>query len=169
MTCALLDLDPTTSSLTQKELLALQCPDSGTIGDKAASYVGQLGENILLQRGCLLKSSEGGVMCGHVYNNVSPDAAVSMGMYAALVHLEPTNGVFEDLDAVKQLGGEIGQHIIGLNPSVINDGDDGVTDPNKVLTKQGFVLNDEVNVGEMLAQHKAKVTTFIRYALGETS
>lgn len=172
VTCALLDLNPASlsSSLSHKELLALQCPETGTLGDKAASSVGQLGENILLQRGCLLKSTQNGVMCGHVYNNILPGADVAMGTYAALVHLEPTTDEgFKDLEAIKQLGSEIGKHIIGLNPLVVNEGDEGVTDSNKVLTKQGFVQDEEVSVGEMLEKHSAKVTTFIRYALGETA
>lgn len=108
-------------------------------------------------------------MCGHVYNNISPDPEVAMGRYAALLHLQPTSGGgFEDLEAVRKLGSDIGQHIIGMSPSVIDD-DKDAHDPNKVLTKQGFVLDDETSVGEMLAKHNAKVATFVRYALGETS
>ena len=171
MTRALLDVDPKSSYFTRDELLALRCPEAGTVGDQAASSVGQLGENIVVQRGCLLGSREDGVMCGHVYNNVSSDPEVVMGRYAALLHLQPTNGIgFEDLEAIRRLGSDIGQHIIGMNPTVIDDSDeDARNNPSQVLTKQGFVLDDEVSVGDMLAKHGAKVTTFVRYALGETS
>lgn len=92
-----------------------------------------------------------------------------MGKYAALLHLLPVDDTFDDLQAAQTLGRHIGQHIIGLNPSVANRGDKGVEDATKILSEQAFVLDDEVIVGDMLAKNKAKVIRFVRYALGESN
>lgn len=115
-------------------------------------------------------SSEGvGLVCGHVYNNVSPTPDLAMGKYAAMLHLTPTTSeAFSDLETIRKLGRDIAQHIIGAAPVVISEGEEGVEDPALVLTKQGFVLNEEVLVGDMLAEHGARVTQFVRYALGGT-
>lgn len=129
-----------------------------------AGSVGHLGEKLVLQRGCVLSSSEEGMVCGHVYNNVTPRGDTAMGKYAALLHLTPTNGSFVDREAVAKLGQDLGQHIIGINPEVISE---GAEDPSKVLTKQSFVLDETRNVGDMLSERGAQVTQFVRYALGE--
>lgn len=152
------------------QLKASQTANSGSLGDMIAGSVGVLGENLILRRACLLTSSLGGLLCGNVYNNLSPISTdVALGKYAAVLHLSPTEGDFgSDVEAVTSLGNTIGQHIIGLDPLVVNEGDGGVTDPAKVLTKQGFLLDEEVNVGDMLTKCNSTVTHFVRYALGET-
>ena len=108
-----------------------------------------------------------GLLCGHVYGHQSLGLGdLKMGKYAALVHLQPdANGFSGDSQA---LGRNISQHIIGMNPEAIEVGED-MLDSAKVLTKQEFVLDDTVNVGDMLSSHGAKVTKFVRYAVGETS
>ena len=157
----------TTTFYNSEGLSKLTSTNSSSLGDTLAGSVGQLGENLVLQRGCLLTSNEGGVVCGHVYNNITPHSDLVMGKYAAMVHLSPTNGDFADQQAIEKLGQDIGQHIIGVNPLVVNEGDMDVSDPTKVLTKQNFVLDEDVNVGDMLAKQGARVMEFIRYAVGE--
>ena len=162
----------TITPFTQDQLSQLQAtqePNSPSLGDVLAGSVGLLGENLVLQRGCTLTSSEGaGLVCGHIYNNMSPMPDITMGRYGALLHLASTSGEFTDMEAVKKLGHNIAQHIIGANPAVINVGEEGVDDVTEVLTQQLFVLNEEVSVGDLLAEQGAKVTKFVRYALGET-
>ena len=139
-----------------------------SLADVVAETVGNLAENLVLQRGCLFTAPEkNGVVCGHVYNtNSISEDGVAMGRYASLLHLS-SHQEFNDIEAVRKLGVNIAQHIIGMNPLVINEGDEGVTDPSKVLTKQSFLLDDEMLVGNMLAKHDVQITQFIRYALGE--
>lgn len=157
----------TTTFYNSEGLSTLTSANSASLGDTLASSVGQLGENLVLQRGCLLTSNEGCVVCGNVYNNLAPHSDLVMGKYAAMVHLSPTNEAdFADQEAIERLGRDIGQHIIGVSPLVVNEGDMDVSDPTKVLTKQSFVLDEDVNVGDMLAQQGARVTEFVRYAIG---
>ena len=153
---------------TAEELGRLETGQAASLGDAVASSVGRLGENLVLQRGCVVSTCEEGMVCGHVYNNISPHGEVAMGKYAALLHLMPTSGSFGDREAIAKLGQDLGQHIIGINPEVINEGDNGVGDLSKVLTKQSFVLDESMNVGDMLNDHGAQVTQFVRYALGDS-
>lgn len=157
----------TTTFYNSEGLSKLTSASSTSLGDTLAGSVGQLGENLVLQRGCLLTSNEGGVVCGYVYNNTTPHSNLVMGKYAAMVHLSPTNEAFADQGAIEKLGGDIGQHIIGVSPLVVNEGDMNINDPTKVLTKQSFVLDEDVNVGDMLTKQSAQVTEFVRYAVGE--
>lgn len=164
------EVDQTTLSstfLTAEELGKLETSDQVVLGDAVASAVGHLGEKLVLQRGCLLSSSKEGLLCGQAYNNLLPEGDIAVGKYAALLHLVPIRGPFEDCEAIEKLGCNLGQHIIGMNPEVVNEGDKNISDSSKVLTKQTFVLDDTVNIGDMLREHGAQVTGFVRYALGE--
>ena len=152
--------------LTNDEIGQLKSEhDSRTLADMTAEFVGFLAENLVLQRACVMCASQG-VLCGHVYGNQLLDPhGFKMGKYAALLHLQPNDDDFSGDPQI--LGKNISQHIIGMNPEVVEE--DGVVDPAKVLTKQGFVLDDSVSIGDMLASHGARVTKFVRYAVGESS
>lgn len=162
------------SHFIEEDLSALkssQDPDTPSLLDLVASYVGQLGERIVLQRGFVLSSSRG-LVCGQVYNNCSPRPGLSMGRYATLLHLAPTTDdrSFTDLQATRKLGHNVGLHIIGANPTCIREGEEeegGTDDPTRVLVNQPFLLDEQITIGEMLTRHDAKVTKFVRYALGE--
>ncbi len=152
---------------TREDLGPLKALHSTPLADVTAEAVGHLGENLILQRGCLLTSSRG-ILSGKVYNGHLSSDGVSMGKYAALLHLTSSeNNDFVNSQGIEKLGQDIGQHIIGMNPAVVHEGDDNINDPTKVLTKQGFVLDDGISVGDMLSNHGANVTKFVRYALGE--
>lgn len=133
-----------------------------------AEFVGSLAENLVLQRACVMHAPHG-MLCGHVYGNQWADpSGPKMGKYAVLLHLHPINECFSvDHQAMEEFGNSVGQHIIGMNPEVIDE-QEGVVDQEKVLTKQGFVLDDTMTVGDMLVSRDAKVTKFIRFAVGET-
>ena len=151
---------------THEDLQQLQDTSSRPLANLVAESVGFLAENIILKRGCLMASSQG-VISGHVYNSRLSSDDLAMGKYGALLHLLPSNETFSDVQVIENLGQKLGQHIIGLNPLVINEGDEGITDPAKVLNRQEFVLDNKVIVGDMLAKNDAKITKFVRYSLGE--
>ena len=158
--------------LARLETQSSHSPSPSPLSDVVASTVGRLGENLVLQRGCLLTSGSDGVLCGEAYNALSPGGGVLLGKYAALLHLVPAaaegGGCGENMEAIAKLGRGLGQHVIGINPAVIEEGDEGISDPGRVLTKQNFVLDESLVVGDMLSQHGARVAEFVRYALGET-
>lgn len=141
-----------------------------TMGDLVAQVVGNLGENLVISRGCVMAASRG-LLCGFVYNNMAPaESAVAMGTYGALLHMLPNTGEeFSDPESVQMLGNRLCQHIVGMNPEVVKLGSKGVKDPSKALLSQEYLLDQATTVGDLLEKNKAKVTKFVRYSLGENT
>ena len=140
--------------------------NSKTLADMAAETVGFLGENLVLQRACVWSASRGTIW-GHVYNEQQQDSDdLRSGKYVALVHmLSATEGGFTS--NLEELGRSVCKHIIAMNPKVVEMGQGGVTDPTQVLTVQEFVFDESMTVGNMVSDHGAKVTKFVRFAVGE--
>lgn len=138
---------------------------TGTLSDLVAESIGLLSENIVLGRACLMGVKKG-LLCGYTYSPATiPPTSVAMGTYAALVHLLPATKDWENVDAAKNLGMQIGQHIVGMNPlSVYGNGDADNSDP---LVEQKYLLDSTLTVGELLKQKNTKVSSFVRYALSE--
>lgn len=156
--------------LMRDDIMPLPVQGGQTVGDLVAQAVGNLGENLVISRGCVMAASKG-VLCGFVYNNMaSAESAVNMGTYGALLHLLPNTGEdFSDSEPVQTLGNRICQHIVGMNPEVVKLGNKGVKDPSKALLSQEYLLDQSVTVGDLLEENKAKATKFVRYSLGENT
>lgn len=158
---------PSVNYLTTDSILSIDARSDGSVADLVAKTVGHLSENIVIQRGCVLSVAKG-TICSLAYNSVSsPGEPVGMGTYAALVHLLPTDAR-TDLapDLVRVLGNRLCQHVIGASPQAVYPG--GSVDGSQALVEQNFVLDESRKVGDMLKESGVEVTTFIRYALGET-
>eukprot|EP00731_Ephydatia_muelleri_P037978 Em0617g3a len=92
---------------------------TGNLSDLVAESIGLLSENIVLGRACLMGVKKG-TLCGYTYSpSTIPPSTVAMGTYAALVHLLPAGREWEDEEAARNLGMQIGQHIVGMNPSSV--------------------------------------------------
>ena len=165
---------PSTDHLTRDSISQIVVSNSNAdtkkIADIVADTVGRLSENIVINRGCTFGASKG-LLCSYVYNQVCqpPEGGVSMGTYAALVHLLPqsgNDGFDDDEKSLSSLGRQICQHVIGMNPSTILPGGN---EDGESLVQQNFVLDSSVTVGELLQRNGVKVTKFVRYALGEDS
>ena len=84
--------------------------DAAPISEALGVAVGQLGENLVLRRACVLAAPPtGGVVCSYVHNTYSPGvgrtaAAVSLGSAAA------------DTAALRDLGHKIAMHIVAASP-----------------------------------------------------
>lgn len=139
------------------------------LGDLVAESVGQLGENIVLNRGCKMSASSG-LICGYAYNNMCPpDSQLLLGTYGALVHLVPTSRAeFGEPNEISSLGRKLCQQVVAMNPKVVNIGDSGTEDPSQVLVSQEFMFDSSITVGELLLKSGVEVVNFVRYALGET-
>ena len=138
--------------------------NSHTLADTVAEAVGFLAENLVLQRACVWCASRG-MICGHVYNGQSQDVDdLRLGKYAVLVHLQAAEGGFADLE---ELGRNMCQQVIAMNPRVVMEGQEGVVDPALILTKQEFVFDESLTVGDLIANQGARVNKFVRFAVGE--
>jgi len=142
--------------------------NSKTLADSAAEVVGFLGENLVLQRACVWRASRGTIW-GHVYNEQDQDVDdLRSGKYVALVHmLSAAGGGFAG--NLEELGRSVCKHIIAMSPKVVEVGQGGVTDPAQALTTQDFVFDESMTIGNMVSDHGAKVTKFVRFAVGDMS
>lgn len=155
-----------TLALNKEEIDTIEIGSSKTLADTTAEVVGFLGEKLVLQRACVWSAARGSIF-GHVYNDQPQDPAViRVGKYAAMVHLQTITEVSEF--GLDDLGKNLCQQVIAMNPRVVRPGVDGVEDPSQILTKQEFVLDESMNVGDMIASHGASVTKFVRYAVGQS-
>ena len=157
---------PSLVTLDTQSLGALRVgPGAGSMSDLVAESIGLLSENIVLGRACLMAVKKG-MLCGYTYSPSSiPPSTVAMGTYAAIVHLLPAGKDWTDMEAAKSLGVQIGQHIVGMNPSsVYGNSETENTDP---LVEQKYLLDNTRTVGELLKQTNIKVSSFVRYALSE--
>ena len=157
---------PSLVNLDTQSLGALRVDTgAGNLSDLVAESIGLLSENIILGRACLMGVKKG-ILCGYTYSPSSiPPSTVAMGTYAALVHLLPAGKEWTDVETARSLGVQIGQHIVGMNPSsVYSNSETENTDP---LVEQKYLLDNTLTVGELLKQKNAKVSSFVRYALSE--
>ena len=72
-------------------------------------------------------------------------------------------------EEVEEIGKQLAQHIIGLNPRTIESkpgiealGDDGPT----ALLDQQFIFDEDITVSEFLNESNVKVLDFIRFECG---
>lgn len=155
-------------AFNKEEIDTIESGSSKTLADTTAEAVGFLGEKLVLQRACVWSSARGTIF-GHVYNDQSPDPeVVRVGKYAAMVHLQTIAEADVSDFGLEDLGKNLCQQVIAMNPRVARPGEDGVEDPSQILTKQEFVLDESVIVGDMIASHGALVTKFVRYAVGQS-
>lgn len=173
--CTLNHLSPrplTTTNLSSLDLLTsdsiLNISDNergkGTLADQVAETVGHLQEKIAIARGCTLCCSDG-LLCVHVYNNQTPQVGDNqVGKYGVILHMtgEDSESLTTRDDALelKVLGKQLCQHIVGANPSSIEEGSEN-------LVTQSFLFDGSVTVGDLLHKNRIQVTRFVRYALGE--
>ena len=141
--------------------------DTKSLGDFIAESVGYLSENILIARACTMTVTKG-LICSYTYNNLSqPGPDVALGTYAALLHLLPKErDEFDSVEAAATLGRQLCQHIVGLNPLGLDEGDE--VKQSQALLHQGFLLDNTITVGELLEKNGAQVNQFVRYSVGET-
>lgn len=160
---------PSTNHLTRESLVNITTvTDTKTLADLVAEYVGHLSENISITRACTVGITRG-LVCSYVYNNLRPPGEeVAVGTYAALLHLLPKEQEeFDNVDAAVMLGRQLCQHVVGMNPQAIDVG--GEVKESQVLLYQDFLLDSDVTVKSLLERNDAKVTQFVRYALGEST
>ena len=143
-----------------------ECP---TVKDVLVKTIGKVSENVILSRGCVLSAREGtnGVVSSFVYDDVLKTSVVGAGKFVSLVHLRPDSDCSLSESELTAFGTRIGQHIVGLNPKLIERNGNGTSDSAGVLVNQPFLFDSSCTVGEMLSREKVAVTSFVRVGAGE--
>lgn len=145
--------------------------DNKTLGDHLALLIGTVGENTNLRRAICYKVPETLQLVGYAHSTVDQQTSGNLlrGKYGALAAFRAsTNSQDDKLEVQKK----ILQHIIGLNPQKVGDKDQDKPekdkDDEKCLIYQEFLLDQDITVGELLAENELEVVDFQRFECGDT-
>ena len=117
------------AALSSAELVGEAAPVSEAIG----VAVGQLGENLVLRRACVLVTPPaGGVVCSYVHNTYAP----GIGRTAAAVALRSDAS---DPDALRALGERIAMHITAASPMYLSREEV----PEEAKQKEATILREQ--------------------------
>lgn len=165
-------------SLDASQLAALRDGDR-TLADLLALYIGQLGENMQLQRAVFLRSNapEAVRISGYVHaasKVFQPISGIAFGRYGALVAWRSES----DDEHLDSFGRQLCQHIVGMKPESIgsygseDDGGEVIEyaenpEEDSRLLQQEFLADSVYTVAEILHEKRARVLDFIRFECGE--
>ena len=157
--------------LDSKKLNVLLGPDGKSLADHVALTIGLVGENMVLKRAILMSTSSDILLSGYSHPAPASLDEPMLGKYGAMVAIcskdkKPLTEESHDL------GKQLCQHVVGMNPSIIGDCEKDQpqenADDETVLIYQDFLLDPESKVQEVLDQRNIQVLDFVRYECGET-
>jgi len=163
-----------------------------TLADLVALEIGQIGENMLVKRGCVVEAAEGQTIGMYSHSAEPQQGKTLLGKYGALVLYT----------AAKQqqqgLGHNLAMHIVGMNPLTIGEmpapettqedtEDTNTNDPENPkpkkkkkkkakktadvekteLLQQKYLSDERLTISELLSENAATVQSFVRYQCGE--
>jgi len=165
-------------------LSEIKSSNNMSLGDMVALCVGNLGENMALRRAAFVRADPESKLSFYVHPS-APGKNIKkfqMGKYGSIVDMVQTDGADKPTTKLQDLGGQLCQHIVGMNPKTLGQAsDDGDIKVDKVdagleakeaveedvLLKQDFLLDSSMTVGQLLCLKGAKVNGFVRFACGE--
>ena len=158
-------LHVTASSISQMGLEVTNNP--GTITDLVIKHIGHFGENITVSRGCFVTVGSS-TLSSFVYNNKTIHSSdIVLGTYGSLVLLQCVKEGKMDVESLQQFGLKVGQHIVGMNPSLVRKTNENTTTNEEALVDQPYLLDPNMTVDDWLKSHDLQVIDFVRYELGE--
>lgn len=178
--------------LDKEVLKTITAEDGKSLSDLLALEIGNIGENMQLRRAVFLKVDEPLMLGSYVHSAGSPllkDGTCQFGKYGALVSFRQMKSS-EDHLSPTQLGQQLGQHIVGMNPKSLgtmeesdsssddettsSDSEDSGDDESSKkdveetrLLQQEFLLEPNIKVHDFLAMNSATVEDFVRFECGE--
>ena len=158
-------LHVTASSISQMGLEVTNNP--GTITDLVIKHIGHFGENITVSRGCFVTGGSS-TLSSFVYNNKTIHSSdIVLGTYGSLVLLHCVKEGKMDVESLQQFGLKVGQHIVGMNPSLVRKTNENSATNEEALVDQPYLLDPNMTVDDWLKSHDLQVIDFVRYELGE--
>ncbi|XP_033208830.1 elongation factor Ts, mitochondrial [Belonocnema kinseyi] len=152
--------------LDAEALKTILAHDGKTIADHSALTIGTVGENIGVRRALCMSVSPDVKLAGCTHPAPINPVPASFGRYGSLV-------AYRTAQHNEQLGMQLCQHIIGMNPTKI--GDPNVDQPIKsvddesVMIYQEFLLDPSLTVQQLLIDSQAEILDFARFEMGELS
>lgn len=96
-----------------------------------------------------------------------------LGKYGAIIALEPNpprqdveGDQVKNKDELTQIGKQLAQHIIGMNPLTIEPKNEIVESEPTALLQQQFIFDDELTVSDFLRDENVKIIDFVRVECG---
>ena len=93
-----------------------------------------------------------------------------LGKYGSLVTFKQTSPPSGAELSTEELGRQLGQHVVGMNPSRIGsvmEDPEGEQGSENAMMFQEFLLDSTMTVKEFLEQNRAQVVDFVRFECGE--
>lgn len=165
--------------LTSEQLGALRIIESGkSLADLLAINIGLIGENMSLRRAvAFCAPNDPNIKLACCSHPVSTNEGTLLGKYGAIVAYIAdgcSNGpVSENCElpegvTLEKLPKQLCQHVIGMNPRIVERIEGSTEEKDLILLEQDFVANPEYRVGEVLNLAGWKVKGFLRLECGET-
>lgn len=129
--------------------------------------IGSLGENASLRRALCLKAGDSLHLTGYAHPSGTSQNNVLLGRFGSLVTLKQTEP--KEVN-IAEVGTNLCQHVVGLNPQRIGSEDDQPAENSEeetCLVYQDYLMDESVTVNEMLAESGLEVVDFKRFECGE--
>ena len=124
-------LDP--ALISQAALVDEDADAPSSVQAAVGFAVSQLGENLVLRRGCLLSTPpEGGVVASYAHNTYAPDVGLTIGAVVL-------KSAAADADALRALGGRLSMHVVAASPQYLASS----AVPEAVLARERDILSEQ--------------------------
>ncbi|XP_011505574.1 PREDICTED: elongation factor Ts, mitochondrial [Ceratosolen solmsi marchali] len=151
--------------LDSDKLKALSGPDGISIADHTALMIGQIRENINIKRALAISVPSDILLIGSTHP-FSSNNNVLYGKYGVLLAFKS-----KALEMQQEIGENLCQHIIGMNPLKIGEPEIDQANPNPedetTLIHQEYLLDHSLTVREYLEDTGTHILDFIRFEMGE--
>lgn len=140
------------------DLLHEPLAESNTLQSELVAIIGKLGENIKLKRAIAVATPKENNIQVATHGSVNGTLGdCHYGSFAAVVFLKPlAECQVSDLDRTGKL---IAQHIIGMNPTSVSDGENA-------LLSQDFMFDEKLTVAGLCQSANVSVVDFLRFGVG---
>lgn len=144
----------------------LQNGSGETVGDAVARTIGKLGENAKISKAVTMTTQVSNVIGSYVHGGfVTSYGGCSMGRFGGMVALRMKKSEVNK-DSMISLANRMAQHVVGMNPKVI-EGESAVDgELSDVLLEQEYLLDDSLTVKDLLHKENVEVVDFVRYECG---
>jgi len=153
--------------LTGQQLRVLPGPRDKSLEDEIALLIAQIGENILIRRAICISVESDYRVAGYTHPTPQDVNAPLTGKYGSLLIYKAS----DDNNDAAEIGKQMCQHIIGMNPSKIGDPENDHELENKddetCMIFQEFLMEPEVAVSQVLIDSGISLVEFVRYECGE--
>ncbi|XP_068755301.1 elongation factor Ts, mitochondrial-like [Montipora capricornis] len=137
-----------------------------TVRDAVTRTIGKLGENVKITKAVTMTTKVNNVIGRYVHGGfVTSSGGCSMGKFGGMVVLRPKRDQANETSMLS-LANKLAQHVVGMNPKVIEAESAKEGDVSDVLLEQEYLLDESQTVKDLLNKEDVEVVDFVRYECG---